>query len=113
LKVIYFYFFRKVSGTFIFESKNRHKLVFLPFTTTTIALTKSSSTYSNDDEDDQDDDGSTTTTHTNTDKATLRVIGVCGLVVAVGLGVVSFLISSNDHRRLHPWMLISCQLSAY
>ncbi len=48
-----------------------------------------------------------------TDKATLRVIGICGLVVAVGLGVVSFLISSNDHRRLHPWMLISCQLSAY
>jgi hypothetical protein len=54
-----------------------------------------------------------TTKDTNTDKATLRVIGVCGLVVAVGLGVVSFLISSNDHRRLHPWMLISCQLSAY
>ncbi len=48
-----------------------------------------------------------------TDKATLRVIGICGLVVAVGLGVVSFLISSNDRRRLHPWMLISCQLSAY
>ncbi len=49
----------------------------------------------------------------STDKATLRVIGICGLVVAVGLGVVSFLISPNDHRRLHPWMLISCQLSAY